>query len=83
VAIVGLPGEVFTELSMAIKEASPFKTTLVIECTNTLLPYVPTEKAFLQGGYETINSRLVPGGGEMMVRSAIKLLKGISLLKAD
>ena len=51
VAIVGLPGELFTKLSMAIKKASPFKTTLVIELTNSSINYVPTEGAFLQGGY--------------------------------
>jgi neutral ceramidase len=76
-AVVGLPGEIFTELSMAIKEASPFKTTLVIELTNSHIAYVPTEKAFRQGSYETINSRVAPGGGELMVEAAIKLLNEI------
>lgn len=76
-AIVGLPGEVFADLGLAIKKSSPFKTTLVIELTNSHIAYVPTLKAFSQGSYETINSRLVPGGGEMMVETAIKLLKGI------
>jgi len=74
VAVVGLPGEVFTELSMAIKEASPFPNTLVIELTNSHIAYVPTKKAFLQGSYETINSRVAPGGGELMVESAVRLL---------
>ena len=76
-AVVGLPGEIFTELSMAIKEASPFKTTLVIELTNSHIAYVPTEKAFRQGSYETINSRLAPGGGELMVDAAIRMLTKI------
>lgn len=73
-AIVGLPGEVFVELGLAIKARSPFKTTLVIELTNSHIAYVPTREAFSQGGYETINSRLAPGGGEMMVESAVRLL---------
>ena len=76
-AIVGLPGEVFVELGLAIKKASPFKTTLVIELTNSHIAYVPTRKAFSQGSYETINSRLAPGGGEMMVEAAISLLNEI------
>ena len=74
-AIVGLPGEVFVELGLAIKAGSPFKTTLVIELTNSHIAYVPTREAFAEGSYETINSRLAPGGGEMMVESAIRLLK--------
>ncbi len=77
-AIVGLPGEVFVELGLAIKEASPFETTLVIELTNRHIAYVPTEKAFAQGGYETINSRLAPGSGEMMVALAIRLLNELN-----
>lgn len=75
VAIVGLPGEIFTELSLSIRNASSFKTTMVVECTNTLLPYVPVKGAFKQGSYETINSRLAPGGGEMLAETAVKLLQ--------
>ncbi len=82
-AIVGLPGEIFTELSMAIKEASPFKTTLVIELSDSHIAYVPTKRAFSQGSYETINSRLAPGGGEMMVESAIRLLNELAVLPSD
>ncbi len=73
-AIVGMPGEVFVELGLAIKEASPFETTLVIELTNRHIAYMPTKKAFAQGSYETINSRLAPGSGELMVETAVKLL---------
>ena len=76
-AIVGLPGEIFVELGLAIKKSSPFKTTLVVELTNSHIAYVPTRKAFNQGSYETINSRLAPGGGEMMVEAAINLLNEI------
>lgn len=74
-AIVTLPGEVFVDLGLAIKRASPFKTTLVIELTNDAPGYIPTKKAFAEGSYETVNSRVQPGGGEMMVDLAIKLLK--------
>ena len=76
VAIVTLPGEVFVELGMAIKAASPFKTTLVIELANDAPGYLPTRKAFVEGSYETVNSRITTGGGEMMVAAATHLLKG-------
>ncbi len=78
-AIAGLPGEVFVELGMAIKEQSPFKTTMVIELTHSHIAYVPTNKAFTEGSYETINSRVAPGGGEMMVESAVRLLQRLAL----
>jgi len=75
VAVVGLPGEIFAELGLQIKQQSPFKTTLVVELTNSHIAYVPTQKAFPQGGYETLNSRLAPGGGERMVQSALQQLQ--------
>ena len=74
-AIVCLPGEVFVELGQAIKQASPFKTTLVMELCNDTPAYIPTQKAFAEGSYETVNSRVVTGSGEKMVELAIQLLK--------
>jgi hypothetical protein len=74
VAIVTLPGEVFVELGLAIKAASPFRTTLIIELANDDAAYIPTKKAFAEGSYETVNSHIEPGGGELLVEAAIKLL---------
>lgn len=74
VALVTLPGEVFVEHGLAIKRRSPFKTTLVVELANSCPAYVPTRKAFEEGSYETVNSRLVPGSGEKMVETALELL---------
>ena len=76
-AIVGLPGEVFVDLGLAIKENSPYKNTIVVELTHSHIAYVPTQEAFTRGGYETINSRLAPGGGEMLADAAIALLQEI------
>ena len=77
-AVVGLPGEVFVDLGLAIKRASPFPTTLVIELSQDAPGYIPTKKAFAEGSYETVNSRIAPGGGEMMAEAAVRLLKTLA-----
>ena len=77
VALVTLPGEVFVEHGLAIKRGSPFQTTLVVELANANPSYVPTRKAFNEGSYEVVNSRVVPGGGEMLVETALRLLKQV------
>jgi hypothetical protein len=77
VAVVTLPGEVFVELGLAIKRASPFRATLVIELANDNPAYIPTRKAFAEGSYETVNSRVVSGSGEQMAEAAIRLLKAL------
>jgi len=79
VGIVFLPGEIFVQLGLAIKQASPFKTTLIVElanCEETM--YVPTRVAAVGGGYEAINSSLEPGSGEMLAEAAVRMLREIA-----
>jgi neutral ceramidase len=73
-AIVCLPCEIFVELGLAIKKASPFKKTFVISVCNDRPSYVPTKKAFSEGSYEVTNARVRPGTGEVLVQAALKLL---------
>ena len=73
-AIVGLPGEVFVELGLALRERSPFKQTLVLGLANDSIGYVPTRRAYEEGGYEPTSSRLVAGSGERLVEEALVLL---------
>lgn len=76
VAIVCLPGEVFVELGLAIKQASPFRTTLVIELSDAVETiYIPHRAAYAGGSYEVTNSAVQPGSGEMLVESALRLLR--------
>jgi hypothetical protein len=79
VAVVFLPGEVFVALGLAVKRASPFRTTLVVElanCEETL--YIPTRVACAGGSYEVTNSALQPGSGEMLAEAAVRLLREVA-----
>ena len=76
VAIIALPGEAFVDLGLAIKQGSPFRTTLVIELSNCVETiYVPTRAAYAGGSYEVTNSTTLPGSGELIVQTALELLK--------
>ena len=76
VAIVFLPGEEFVELGLSIKRGSPYATTLVIELSNCVeTVYVPTRAAYAGGSYEVTNSTVQPGAGEMLVETALRLLR--------
>jgi hypothetical protein len=78
-AIVTLPGEMFVEYGLMIKNCSPFENTFVVELANNSVSYVPNKKAFSQGGYEVENSRLAPGGGELLARKAIEMLEQVNI----
>ena len=45
VAFVSLPGEIFVELGLAIKKASPFKHTFIAELANGSIGYIPDRAA--------------------------------------
>ena len=73
-ALVTLPHEIFTELGIAIKAASPFRRTMVVSLANDLDFYIPTRRAFEEGNYEPTTCPLEPGCGERLVAAAVKLL---------
>jgi neutral ceramidase len=74
IAWVSLPGEIFVELGVAIKKASPFPQTIVAGLSNGSISYVPTRKAFTEGAYEVISARCEPGCGEALAEAAIRML---------
>jgi hypothetical protein len=77
-AWVSLPGEIFVELGLAIKQASPFPHTIIAELANGSIGYIPTRRAYTQGNYEVVSARCAAGSGEMLVDAAIKMLKELS-----
>ncbi len=50
--IVSGPGEVFSEIGMAVKERSPGRPTLYAGFTNGLIAYFATAAEYAYGGYE-------------------------------
>ena len=75
--VVGLPGEVFVEFGLDIKNKSKFKYTVVSELTNGSHGYIPVREAFEQGGYEPRLSQytnLVPETGYILVDKAVEIL---------
>jgi neutral ceramidase len=73
-AWVGLPGEIFVELGLALKQRSPFPHTFVVELANENVGYVPDRRSFLEGNYEPESARCAPGSGERLVEAAVGLL---------
>jgi hypothetical protein len=77
VAWVSLPGEIFVELGLAIKKASPFPHTLIAELANGSIGYIPNKDAYPQGNYEVVTARCAAGSGELLVEAATRLLKEV------
>jgi len=54
------PVEMFCDIAMNIRERSPFKQTFYFGYTNGWFGYLPTAKAFEEGGYEPRTSPFTP-----------------------
>ena len=63
IAWVSLPGEIFTELGLAIKQDSPFPHTIIAELANGSIGYIPSRRAYPQGNYEVVSARCARGIG--------------------
>ena len=77
VAWVSLPGEIFVELGLAIKQDSPFPNTIIAELANGAIGYIPSRRAYAQGNYEVVSARCAEGSGERLVDVALKLLNSL------
>jgi neutral ceramidase len=51
-ALVGIPGELFSEIGMELKRRSPLPTTMICGYANGTLGYIPSRTAVQEGGYE-------------------------------
>lgn len=77
-ALAGVPGELFAELGLRLKEMSPFPLTLVVGLANGYVGYIPTARAYDEGGYEVRpcrHSKLARGSGELLVERLASLTR--------
>ena len=73
----GLPLEPFMEFSHKIKSLNPDKKIFWSGYTNGWLGYLPTAKAYEEGGYETRNTPLSPESEELIIQVCDEEIKNI------
>lgn len=77
-AIVSMPGEPFSRIGHAVKEASPFAFTMFAGYSSgTGHGYMPTAEEYDLGGYEVVGTRYGEGAAEEVIRVATDMLNGL------
>ncbi len=71
------PFELFAELGVQLKEASPFAATFVCCLSNDIFSYLPTQEAFDIGGYGPYKSNFEPGTGEKVIERFTEMLQDL------
>lgn len=74
VVFLGIPGEPFTGIGLAVKQAPGWK--LVMPCCNTDTKegYFPMNDAYEEGGYEARGSRFRAGVSDVIIREGLAAL---------
>jgi hypothetical protein len=83
IGVVAVSGEPFAELGLDVKRRSPLAHTFFLGYSNGCLGYLPTPKAFAEGGMEVEESirnyllpaQLTPEWGPAIVETALDLLQ--------
>jgi len=86
IILMGVPGEMFVELGLAIKAGSPFRHTFIVGLANDQVPgYVVTSQAYEDPpskrrihNYEAQTTALAKESGERMVEEALHLLTSLA-----
>lgn len=78
VALIGIPGEPFTQVGVEIKRDQNFALVLPCGLTNGYEGYFPTKEAYDEGGYEARASCYKSGVAETIIDGAKALLSELN-----
>ena len=84
-AIVSGPGEIFTEIGLAVKERSPADVTFYAGYSNGCVSYMPTAAEYPLGGYEPtyghktygLPAQVAPETERILVETGVKLVRSL------
>lgn len=77
--LVTFPGELFVQIGLNIKKASPYKNTFIASYSNGYIHYAPTEEALDVGDYEDSNCLLGAGWQRIFEEKVAELLRRAEL----
>ena len=84
IALMGMPGEPFTEFGINFRERAPVPDAFFVGYANGYYGYFPTLRAAVEGGYgaNSLTTRTEVGAGEAMVNHAlVKLYQMLGKLR--
>jgi len=74
--IAAVPGEIFNQIGVRVKDDSPFDHTFFLSGCNDSIGYVPVPEAYPEGGYEVMNAcRVDPEAAGIITTTCLELLR--------
>ena len=69
-----LPGEIFSEIALKIKEQSPFNNTIAVGVANGYFGYMPTKEEYFEGDYEVNGCKYGPDAGNTFIEATVEVM---------
>ncbi len=76
-AIVGFPGEPFTDVGRTVKQGAKCLLAMPTCCSNGYITYFPTKDAYEYGSYEGMSARYAEGSAEQLANGAVELINSL------
>jgi neutral ceramidase len=76
IALWSAPVELFCEISICIRDRSPFPHTFYFGYANGWLGYLPTRQAYHEGGYETVTNPFTEQVEDDFTNNVLSYLQG-------
>lgn len=74
VAVVTSPFEMFSTTSNTIKDGSAYEFTVIATCTGDMRSYLPSQKAYDYGCYESTSAYYEPGTAELVATEFVSMI---------
>ncbi len=78
ILLVALPGEVFVELGLKLKNRIPHAVYICQLANGGNVGYILNRRDYAEGGYEAISALLAPGMGEYLIDQAADMIDALS-----
>ncbi|HEY7306747.1 MAG TPA: hypothetical protein VH601_21665, partial [Bryobacteraceae bacterium] len=71
------PVELFCEMAITVRNQSPFAHTFYFGYANGWFGYLPTSKAFFEGGYEPKTSPFTADAEQDLLKAVVTYIQGM------
>ena len=77
IVLTGVSGEVFNQISVKMRELSPYTNTFMITHCNGSSGYLVTEDAYATGGYEVSSTRAKSGAEKAIIENLLVMINNL------
>lgn len=77
IVFTGISGDLFHEIGLKIKKLSLYRDTFVVTHCNGWSGYIITDRAYDEGGYETVSTRIMSGGEQTVVGNLLDMIDNL------